>query len=110
MCETSENETERFTEKKYYRGRHSYHERENCANQGVHPPETTSLIEMRRADMGPCGKCNPPDPPTEFAVCRDCGWQCPIEECEREKGYKGACPACGSPKTTSAFREEANSP
>jgi hypothetical protein len=100
----SETDSDGLAEREYIPGKHRYHEQAECANRGIQSPEKTSLIQLSRTELTPCKKCQPPEKPTEFAVCLDCERESPVGECERNRGYKGACPACGSPKTTSEFR------
>jgi len=92
-----------FIRDKYYTGKHSYHSRKSCANYGLRIRDKESLIAISRTDLSPCQKCDPAEKPVEYAVCDECDWMSPVDECEREKGYKGACPACGSAYTRSAF-------
>jgi len=88
----------------YYRGQAAYHSTQSCS--GATAREPVSLIDLTRLDLSRCRKCEPPELPAEYAVCHDCGWESPVDECERDRGYLGACPACGSAKTSSQFRPD----
>lgn len=93
-----------LTSSYYFPGQHAYHTRSGCSNYGMSDPAKVSLIELSRSDLVPCQKCRPPEKPVEFAVCGNCGWESPADECDRDRGYKGACPSCGSAATSSEFR------
>jgi len=42
----------------------------------------------------------------EIALCIDCEWNKDVEDCERDRGHEGPCPACGSARTKSAYVSE----
>jgi len=93
-----------YTARCYYPGGATYHSRQSCAGATVRDP--VSLIKLARLGLPRCRKCDPPETPAEYAVCHGCGWDAPIDECERDRGYQGPCPACGSAKTSSQFRRD----
>ncbi len=93
-----------WADRRYYAGKTAYHSKQSCSGPTAREP--VSLIELTRLDLPRCGECDPPETPTEYAVCHDCGWEAPVGECERDRGYRGPCPDCGSAKTSSQFRRD----
>lgn len=43
---------------------------------------------------------------TEYSVCIDCRWFDAVDDLDRDRGYRGACPECGSANTTAVFVDE----
>jgi len=91
-----------YAARRYYVGDTAYHSRRSCSAATARDP--VCLITLTRLDLSRCGVCEPPELPVEYAVCHDCGWESPADECGRHRGYDGPCPACGSAKTSSQFR------